>query len=111
MALFALALQLAFSFGHIHAQAFRSQAVNGALTVASTLDGDASRQPGGSHPSSDVFCDICATLTLTATAQISVAPVLAARSFVVLAPESVSSDAAPIQRRYLLAQSRAPPAV
>ena len=111
LALVALAIQFVVAFGHIHLP--RQLAPLGPSTVVAsiTLDGDAAGPVDKHHPASDVFCDVCATLNLAAVGQLATPPVLSTPSFVVVTPESISSDAAPVQRRYLLAQSRAPPAV
>ncbi len=111
LALFALALQFVVAFGHIHLPANIAPTGPSAVTASITLDGDAAGPAGKHHPASDVFCDICVTLNLAAAGQLSMPPLLATPSFVTVAPESISADATPVQRRYLLAQSRAPPAV
>ena len=110
LALLALAIQFAVAFGHIHLP--NAAPVSPPVITASiTLDGDAAGPVGKDHPAADVFCDVCATLNLTASAQAPAAPVLAALSFVIRAPEAARNDAAPFQRRYVLAQSRGPPSV
>jgi hypothetical protein len=111
LALFALAVQFAVAFGHIHLPASLTPSGPSAITASITLDGDAAGPVGKHHPASDVFCDICATLSLTANAQAASVPVLAVPSFVTLAQVVVPGDTAPSARRYVLAQSRAPPAV
>ena len=110
LALFALAIQFVVAFGHIHLP--RQLSPLASTVIASiTLDGNATGPVDKHHPASDVFCDVCATLNLAAVGQLSTPPVLSTPSFVVVTLENNSSDAAPVQRRYLLAQSRAPPAV
>ncbi len=75
LALFALALQLVLSFGHIHAEDL-GLAAPAALTYAQSgaADGGAPspQDPGHAH---DV-CAICAALNLTATSFIPVVAVL-----------------------------------
>jgi hypothetical protein len=111
LALFALAIQFTVAFGHIHLPRQLAPLGPSTVTASITLDGDAAGPVDKHHPASDVFCDICATLSLAAVGQLSAPPLLATPSSVVVMPESISSDAAPVQRRYLLAQSRGPPAV
>lgn len=111
LALVALAFQLAVAFGHIHVPALKAPLGAPAITAAIVFDGDVAGPAGKDHPAADVFCDICATLNLTASAQAPAEPVLAAPLVSTAAPQVAYSDAAPVQRRYLLAQSRAPPSV
>jgi hypothetical protein len=111
VALFALAIQFAVAFGHIH---FKSGPVPFGPSVALaaiTLDGDAAGPVGKDHPAADVFCDICATLNLAAAGDAPVVPVLALPASFVLAPVQAPDDLALLERRFRLAQSRAPPAV
>jgi hypothetical protein len=79
--------------------------------AAVTLDGDAAGPVGKHHPAADVFCDICATLNLAATGDAPVPPALTAPASFVLASVQAGDDLAPLQQRFLLARSRAPPAV
>jgi len=111
LALFALAIQFAVAFGHTHLPKNLAPLGPSTIVASITLDGDAAGPVGKDHPAADVFCDICATLNLTAQGQTAFAPVLAAPSFATLVDASAPGDAAPVSRRYLLAQSRAPPAV
>jgi|SRR6185312_17337214 hypothetical protein len=109
LALVALAIQLALSFGHIHAEDFATTADN--LT---TIDAD--HAGGGSsdsnhHGLGHRDCDICATVTLLATLVIPSPPALA-----VLIADSVTSHIVVDTRRQITAisrpfQARAPPLV
>jgi hypothetical protein len=101
VALFALALQFALSFGHVHAL-HTSQP-----TASLTAQADDGSSPPGNHD--DDYCSICAVLVLLTNAQTASAPVVV--SPVVLAaaeqpslPETVLSG---LQR--VAFRSRAPP--
>ena len=61
MALFALALQLAVSFGHVHTDDLPGRPHLGA---AATPHGD-----GGDHHDPDGLCDICVALAVVASAR------------------------------------------
>jgi hypothetical protein len=111
LALMALAIQFAVGFGHIHLKAGPGPIGPKAVHAALTLDGDAAGPVGKNHPAADVFCDICATLNLAAVGDAPVAPMLALPASFVLAPVQAPDDLALLQKRFLLAQSRAPPAV
>jgi hypothetical protein len=79
LALAALALQLALSFGHMHRDdlglpplSTADQTLNAFATVASPT-GPADQ---GQQPASDDYCAICASMALIATATPSLPPVL-----------------------------------
>jgi hypothetical protein len=111
LALMALAIQFAVAFGHIHIKSGPVPFGPTVAVAAVTLDGDAAGPVGKQHPAADVFCDICATLNLAATGDAVAAPVLALPASFVLAPVQAPDELALLQKRFLLAQSRAPPAV
>lgn len=111
LALFGLAVQLAVSFGHVHPLKAASGSAGVAIAKVISGDGDQDRHAGKGSPASDAFCDICATLALTGSAQISVPPALALPASVAVPVARVANMQAPVQRRYVLSQSRAPPAV
>jgi hypothetical protein len=107
VALFALALQLVLSFGHIHREdiyGYRPQSF-----AAAALPADKSAPAG--HPSNqaDDYCAICATLSLLNNSFIADAPQLAVL-FVSHAVVHVDRVAVAISApRHRLFQSRAPP--
>jgi len=111
LALFALALQFAVAFGHIHLKTGQAPLGAPVAVAAITLDGDVAGPAGKDHPAADVFCDICATLNLTATGEVAAATALALPASFVLALISAPDDLALLEQRFRLAQSRAPPAV
>jgi hypothetical protein len=68
VALFALALQLVLSFGHVHLDraALSGPALAGIAVSQAASDGGTPAAPGH-HPDANDFCDICATIALTAS--------------------------------------------
>jgi hypothetical protein len=73
VALVALALQLALSFGHIHSEAFSRAAEIAALTDGGS---DGGQPDGPAAPNDHDYCSICAVLSLLAGAQTADAPAL-----------------------------------
>ena len=78
LALFALALQLALSFGHVHLRDFAgipgSAVAQAQVTAPHGPDGDAA-----DHASDD-YCLVCATVALSGTLVLPVLPVLSPQS-------------------------------
>jgi hypothetical protein len=109
VALFALLLQLALSFGHVHV----AHADEPGLAVAPASDargGSATPQP--QHPDEDHdshYCAIYAILALLTGAQTAAAPVIAmpAPQPVVVAP--IAAAAVGLAARHASFRSRAPP--
>jgi hypothetical protein len=108
LALFALALQIALSLGHVHPGDFRH--VGGGLAAggASSAPSAPSQQP---VRDADDYCAICATIHLAATSLLPQAPPLpvpfasqTVEHFNSTAPSSLPARRAPFQ-------SRAPPLV
>jgi hypothetical protein len=62
LALFALALQLSLSFGHIHPRNFAGVAAAGAQVNAQRISGH-----NGADRSADGYCLVCATMRLAGT--------------------------------------------
>jgi len=107
LALFALALQLVVSFGHVHAEDLTGKP----LSIASTQHTGAPQvlADDGDTDHHDHYCDICATLLALASAQIATPPLLpTARTFArVEAP--IEARVAAAEPRRASFQSRAPP--
>jgi hypothetical protein len=105
LALAALALQLAVSFGHMHAEDF----VHGRPgTVITTQGGSGPGEPlGGDHDHLD--CAICATMDLAGTLLLPVPPVIALRAEIVVARLLPSEHNAPQRTTALAFNARAPP--
>jgi hypothetical protein len=105
LALFALACQLALSFGHVHPGKNVGSA-SAALGAAGNADQSAPAAPRG--PADD-FCAICANISLAGTL---VLPILAS----ILAPVSIinelpklQADVRPRSIAHLLFRARGPP--
>jgi hypothetical protein len=95
LALFALVVQIAVSFGHVHeddlglspaVKAGQAKVALGASVVPDRQD---------RYPGSDDYCPVCASIALASTGLTSLPPVIAVPvsvsqvSFVLAAPESV----------------------
>ena len=75
LALFALAVQLVLSFGHVHLDG-----VHGEKTYANAVGSNASTRPSpAQHPANDAdgYCAICAVIHLAATSFLPQSPQLA----------------------------------
>jgi hypothetical protein len=107
LALFALALQLLASFGHVHADELTSKP----LGIATVLHAGEPQAPTGDADTDhhDVYCDICATLHALASAQIATPPPLPIRhAFAQVAPQ-IDEGVVAVEARRASFQSRAPP--
>jgi hypothetical protein len=78
LALFALALQAALSFGHIHPEDLGLPATGAGHThlAANTSPAPAKPSAPDQNPGSDDYCAICASMVLVAAAIPSLPPVL-----------------------------------
>ena len=102
-ALFALLIQFVASFEHVHLKyiAPRSDQVQSI--------GDGGPTAGGSDETAGYICDICATLSLAASAQIAIPRALPASfAFNVVAPVA-SAETVPKRSPRVAFRSRAPP--
>jgi hypothetical protein len=117
LALFALGLQLAVSFAHIHPQdffpkvelAFVAKASNALATTGASSFNAPSDDRGHGLPHDD--CPICASISLISSAVTGEAPVLfVPTAFDVVLPDSIS-DFEFQSLRYSSFQTRAPPVV
>jgi hypothetical protein len=113
LALFALAVQIVLTFGHIHGltpAAAKSAPLALANQSDSSLPGVTKSNPK-SNGSSDFDCPICALIQLASTSAPSVAPVLPVPArFVVFRPET-PDELGRHTSSYFLFQARAPPAI
>jgi hypothetical protein len=108
-ALFALALQITLSFGHVHLEKFATQSSSAAgISLAQTAGRDGAPNPHR-HTGANDFCAICATIALVAgsalpeSARLALpvaGPAASPREFAI----TLASDAT----RFLF-QARAPP--
>ena len=109
LALFALAVQMMLSFGHVHPQGVTPASTQSAtMTGSGTLlsVGTSGHDPDGSL---DRDCPICALIQLVATSAPPVAPALPLRA----SPGSIrlpaSAELALASAQHFLFQARAPP--
>jgi hypothetical protein len=73
LALFALAIQLMLSFGHVHIDVARA-APGGPAIVSLQMPADGA--PASSHHHANDFCAICAVTAMAGTALVAAPPVL-----------------------------------
>jgi hypothetical protein len=107
LALFALALQLLVSFGHVHADELTSKP----LGIATVLHAGGPQVPAGDADTDhhDDYCDICATLHALASAQIATPPPLPIPCAFAHVEPPINEGAAAAEPRRASFQSRAPP--
>jgi len=109
-ALFALLLQLALTFGHVHV----AHAAGGdkPLAVAAAVPGagqaTGSGQPDGDHRHDD-YCAICAVMTLLTVASPPVAPALSSPPDPTPAEIAIADAAVRVALEQVAFRSRAPP--
>jgi hypothetical protein len=111
LALFALAVQLMLSFGHVHADA-----VAHASTVAEQASGgthQAAAPASGPHHHPDGLaadgCVICATIALSGTLLAAVPPTLPVPAWFAVRSEATASDLTLPEPTRTAFRSRAPP--
>jgi hypothetical protein len=111
LALFALALQLVLSFGHVHLDDLVPPAASSIAAVPGAPDGQAPAGPAGHDPHGlgHDYCGVCALIQLAGTSIASVPPPLPLPGVFTelrhVAPVGVSFSASPRP----LFQARAPP--
>ena len=101
-ALFALTLQLALSFGHVHGIA----APHGTEVAAVAF---AAPQPATGDPDDNDYCAICAVVTLLTGAQTATAPIFTPPVAIASAEIVVAAEAPLLDAQYAAFRSRAPP--
>lgn len=108
LALFALALQLVVSFGHVHADELTGQP----LDIASTEHAGEAQAAAGDTDTDhhDDHCDICATLYALASAQIAAPPLLPLPRAFGPVEQPIRAHATAANSHRAQFQSRAPPA-
>jgi hypothetical protein len=111
LALFALAVQLAVTFGHVHLQGLalaKAAPIASADRFAQAVTADPIRKSPGS---ADYDCPICALIQLASTSSPSAAPVLPAPvligGFRLETPDELRSDVS----AHFSFQARGPPAI
>jgi hypothetical protein len=117
LALFALAVQFALSFGHFHggaaqaAAAVQSGSANG-LSAADTASEDAQQQPSSNHDSDQQqgdVCAICAVLALANTMLFATPPLLLLPQAIEILYLSTDAEFAHLNSARVAFQPRAPP--
>jgi len=105
-ALFALVLQFALAFGHVHA----IEAASGAAAAATvdTTHSPTAPDSGGHHPDNGL-CAVCVTLHMTGAAQPVAAPTLAIPADYTARAPSFASDTALDDWPLFEQRSRGPP--
>jgi Protein of unknown function (DUF2946) len=112
LALFALTLQMAVSFGHVHLEGIRRiDPARTALTAAGhAAQSLVAPQPAnGGDDDDDAYCPICASVYLTANSFVPTAPVLPLPSVSNVVEHFDRSAPVFVVLRRLAFQSRAPP--
>ena len=106
VALLALALQLALSFGHVHG-------IHAAGPVAALAAADQAGAPAGPSghdgPNDPDYCAICAVLSLLAGAQTATAPALALPTALTASEPLPSAEKIFSEPQRIAFRSRAPP--
>jgi hypothetical protein len=105
LAMFALTLQIALSFAHIHLSTFAHATPS--LTSSTQSDPSAPTQPPGGN--ADNYCSICAAMHITASSFLPKEPVLTIPFVSQPVGHFNLAAAVLIARRYASFQSRAPP--
>jgi hypothetical protein len=117
LALFALAIQFALSFGHFHggvaqaAPAVQSGSANG-LSLPDTVSEDAQQQPASNHDSDQQqgdVCAICAVLALANTMLFAAPPVLLLPQAVEILYLATDAEFIHLNSARVAFQPRAPP--
>lgn len=108
-ALFALSLQIALSFGHVHG--FEANHA-GAVVLADVGDQTpAPSQPGSAdHPDTD-YCAICAINALLSGAQVASAPAVVPPLTPASAEIALRGEVLAVTSRHAAFRSRAPPLI
>lgn len=113
LALFALALQIALTFNHVHVGSLTADAGKSvSVSVAGRSGG-----PGPENPShkpnglDDADCPICALILLASTAAPSIAPALPIPGTFIVIRALASGEAALTAFSYFSFQARAPPSL
>jgi len=117
LALFALVIQFALSFGHFHggvaqaAPAVQSGSANG-LSLPDTVSEDAQQQPASNHDSDQQqgdVCAICAVLALANTMLFAAPPVLLLPQAVEILYLATDAEFIHLNSARVAFQPRAPP--
>jgi hypothetical protein len=108
LALIALALQIAFAFGHVHLRG-SAQYSHAAITHAAALAQTKSHAPAQIPDDDDRYCPICASIFLASTAFAPAPPQLPLPAKFERVEHLFANAAAIAGRQRLAFRSRAPP--
>lgn len=109
LALAALAVNLALSFGHVHALAGRATHA-GPLALSSVQAGDHGRSgPDRDRGHPDDLCPICMAAAAMGTALAATAPVLTVQFAAATLDHTAAQHVAPVEPRRSAFYSRGPP--
>jgi hypothetical protein len=104
LALTALVLQFALSFGHIHGEDFAAAGRSSPVVATST-----NSNPGPWHPGDHDGCAICATVHMLGSLVAAVPPALPQPTAFILARHDIPTAGLVTTLRDDLAKARAPP--
>jgi hypothetical protein len=108
LALLALAINLALSFGHIHFDTARGERATASLLLSAILhDDDGQKGKVDGHP--DEFCPICVARAALGTAMVATPPSLPVEFVSATIEHSNALQVALIEPRRLAFYSRGPP--
>jgi hypothetical protein len=108
-ALAALLFQLVVSAGHVHPDYFGLANASAQTNLRQSPDAAGFPLRGGTQDPAGAVCDICATLALLGTAQISAPPSVLVDFVAVTAATAEPTASAPAKPRSVHFRSRAPP--
>jgi Protein of unknown function (DUF2946) len=112
LALLALALQFALSFGHFHAAAQAAPAIQSSISYVLTTAGEPTQQPA-TNPDSDRkqsdHCAICAVIALANAVLFATPPPLLLPQAIEFSYLTTDAEFADLNSAYPAFQSRAPP--
>jgi hypothetical protein len=108
LALFALVLQFALSFGHFHAAAQAAPAIQSGLSYVLTTAGEPTSNPESNHQPRDP-CAICAVIALANSVLFAPPPLLLLPQAITFLYLATDSEFVHLNAAYPAFQSRAPP--
>jgi len=111
LALAALALQIALSFGHVHLHGIGGASHHAVAATHKSVTAQPSRQNVPQNTSDNDYCAICASIYLVATSFVPAPPVLPPPVEFERIEHSFANAGAIIAPRLVAFQSRAPPSV
>ena len=107
-ALFALAVQITLSFGHVHLGKTVSTRLPGHAAQWQAADGNAPSRPGP-HSDANDFCAICATIAMVASSALPTPALLPAPVATPYSWAREFASALPAREAHAFFQARAPP--